>query len=362
MKHCASDTRHTRPNLDDNMMIYLKPVPSQGWLELWRAVVVECARRTAVISHSLVRWNTYMVEGLFFPGIFKSWMQLSQRHDDRRPRWSRVHSWYFSSCDIIQNTRVVSTFIMSAVYLAWLHKTCHAPERRLAARTQCRYQWWELGYLLCAAAATTARRIINIPGTYFRRSRLLRRTCSAYSPTSQPLSSGNCRRGNYYCWGTPPKFFAFFAFCDVLVSYFARFYLLLSPSYACRKEHFPFLFMVCSALLRTRTFFHYYFFAGLFLVRTMYEYIRACCRRASSDIYYHCTASTAQYSTAQSTRTTSSKTSTRWFEKVRCIERWRPGLMPRVETVLSIPRPRRTTGVTCCSADSRICLRSHSST
>ena len=118
MKHCARDTRHTRPNLDDNMMIYLKPVPSQGWLELWRAVVVECARRTAVISHSLVRWNTYMVEGLFFPGIFKSWMQLSQRHDDRRPRWSRVHSWYFSSCDIIQNTRVVSTFIMSAVYLA----------------------------------------------------------------------------------------------------------------------------------------------------------------------------------------------------------------------------------------------------
>ena len=79
MKHCARDTRHTRPNLDDNMMIYLKPVPSQGWLELWRAVVVECARRTAVISHSLVRWNTYMVEGLFIPGIFWSWMQLSRR-------------------------------------------------------------------------------------------------------------------------------------------------------------------------------------------------------------------------------------------------------------------------------------------
>ena len=43
-------------------------------------------------------------------------------------------------------------------------------------------------------------------------------------------------------------------------------------------------------------------FAGVFLIRTTYG-------RASSNFYYHRTASTAQYSTAQSTRA-SSKTST----------------------------------------------------
>ena len=48
------------------LMAILCRTPSRG--------AVEYARRTAVISYSLVRWNTYMVEGFFIPGIFRSWM------------------------------------------------------------------------------------------------------------------------------------------------------------------------------------------------------------------------------------------------------------------------------------------------
>ena len=56
------------------------------------------------------------------------------------------------------------------------------------------------------------------------RSRPLRRTCSAYRPTSQPFSARHCRRENQLLGKrTFPKFFAFFAFCDVLC-FFPRFF------------------------------------------------------------------------------------------------------------------------------------------
>ena len=48
------------------------------------------------------------------------------------------------------------------------------------------------------------------------RSRPLRRTCSAYLSTSQPFSACICGRGFLLSWGIFPKFFAFFAFRDVL--------------------------------------------------------------------------------------------------------------------------------------------------
>ena len=74
------------------VMAILYRTPSSG--------AVEYARHTAGISHSLVRWITYMVESLFIPGYLGA--ELSRRHDDRHPRWSRVHSSHFSSCDLIQ--------------------------------------------------------------------------------------------------------------------------------------------------------------------------------------------------------------------------------------------------------------------
>ena len=52
------------------------------------------------------------------------------------------------------------------------------------------------------------------------RSRPLRRTCSAYRLISQPFSARNCPRENYVLMKrTLPKFFAFFASCDVLFSF-----------------------------------------------------------------------------------------------------------------------------------------------
>ena len=72
--------------------------------------------------------------------------------------------------------------------------------------------------------------------------------------------------------------------------------------YYLRKEIFSFFHSV----LKEEPYFPYFYFS---CVCTTYICIRACCCRASSDIYYH-TACTAQHSTAQSTRT-SSKASTR---------------------------------------------------
>ena len=108
--------------------------------------------------------------------------------------------------------------------------------------------------------------------------------------------------------GNPPELLCFVCSLAFLFPCYSLFHFF-SPI-ACRKE--TFLFMLCSAFeeLSSPIFSH---FAGLFYVR--HEYIRACCRRASSDMYYHdrtsSTASTAQHSTAQSTLATSSKANTR---------------------------------------------------
>ena len=63
--------------------------------------------------------------------------------------------------------------------------------------------------------------------------RLLRRTCSAYPPLSpsQPAMSDE----EVIFGGTLLNFFAFFAFCDIIFSFFSHICLPLSPSVACRK-------------------------------------------------------------------------------------------------------------------------------
>ena len=117
------------------------------------------------------------------------------------------------------------------------------------------------------------------------------------------------------CWGTLLNFFAFFAFCDIPFLVFSPF-LLTFVSF--RKEPFHFLFILFSALEEESSS-PILFCAGRFFARPTYEYIRGCCHRASSDIYDHhrtaSTASTPQYSAAQSTPATSSKASTRLSER-----------------------------------------------
>ena len=76
----------------------------------------------------------------------------------------------------------------------------------------------------------------------------------------------------------------------------------------------PFRFFLCTlcSTLEEPSSPIFLFLEGLFFVRT--TYLRACCRRALGIYYHHRTSSTAsifvaQYSTAQSTRTTSVKAS-----------------------------------------------------
>ena len=71
------------------------------------------------------------------------------------------------------------------------------------------------------------RRLGREPGIHINlltmlRSRPLRRTCSAYRPTSQPFSARNCR-GENYLLGNPPKVLCFYLFfCDVFFRLFFR--------------------------------------------------------------------------------------------------------------------------------------------
>ena len=59
------------------------------------------------------------------------------------------------------------------------------------------------------------------------RSRPLRRTCSAYRPTSQPFSARNCWRGNYLLGTrTFPKWFASLLFVTFFFCFFPRFFFV----------------------------------------------------------------------------------------------------------------------------------------
>ena len=135
---------------------------------------------------------------------------------------------------------------------------------------------------------------------------VLRRTCSAHPPVSQPFSARTCRRGN--CWGTPPELLCFlcsltFLFFVVLpfLLIFASFLPYCLPERAfsisfravfrCGRRVFSRLFVVRGTYFCT--------YDVLLILNSVYD-IRACCRRASSGIYFHhrpsSTASTAQRS------------------------------------------------------------------
>ena len=105
--------------------------------------------------------------------------------------------------------------------------------------------------------------------------------------------------------GKPTELLAFFAHWR---SYFPSIPVL---TYFCllllaRKEHFPFLFMLYSAIEEPFPPIFVFFCGTFFWTYGVREYLRACCRRASSVIYNHhrtsSAASTAQYNTAVNPR------------------------------------------------------------
>ena len=110
--------------------------------------------------------------------------------------------------------------------------------------------------------------------------------------------------------GNPPELICFLRSFTFLLSFYSHFFLLLSPLLPEIALSLSF-YALCSTLEEPSSPI-FLFLEGLFFVRT--TYLRACCRRALGIYYHHRTSSTAsifvaQYSTAQSTRTTSVKAS-----------------------------------------------------
>ena len=54
------------------------------------------------VSHSLVRWNTYKVGRLVYAGGILVLGETVTTTNDRRQRWTRLHSLFPRSSDIIQ--------------------------------------------------------------------------------------------------------------------------------------------------------------------------------------------------------------------------------------------------------------------
>ena len=65
------------------------------------------------------------------------------------------------------------------------------------------------------------------------RSRLLRRTCSTYFPTSQPFSACNCRRKFYLLGTNLPEFLCFLCFLDVFSFFLFFFFFFLFLRVCC---------------------------------------------------------------------------------------------------------------------------------
>ena len=110
--------------------------------------------------------------------------------------------------------------------------------------------------------------------------------------------------------GNPPELICFLRSFTFLLSFYSHFFLLLSPLLPEIALSLSF-YALCSTLEEPSSPI-FLFLEGLFFVRT--TCLRACCRRALDIYYHHRTSSTAslgiaQYSTAQSTRTTSVKAS-----------------------------------------------------
>ena len=70
------------------------------------------------VSHSLVRWNTYMVGRLVYAGSILVLGETVTTTTDRRQRWARLLFLSFLVRPMQYNTRVLPKTIMSSVYLA----------------------------------------------------------------------------------------------------------------------------------------------------------------------------------------------------------------------------------------------------